>query len=124
MAWRSFDGLGAFHEVDEHGNRLREDGEILFPGEATPVAYRTSAQLMDLLASSDRVSECLTRKVTQFSLGRPLFASDARAVRAIHQAAAAEGGTYGSLLTAIILSDLVRTTRTEPPEADLARRSD
>ncbi len=36
-----FDGLGTFHEVDEHGNTLREDGEILFPGDAKPVGYRT-----------------------------------------------------------------------------------
>ena len=27
------DGLGAFHETDEHGNKLRDDGSILFPGQ-------------------------------------------------------------------------------------------
>ena len=26
-----FDGTGAYHEIDEHGNRLRDDGNILFP---------------------------------------------------------------------------------------------
>jgi hypothetical protein len=113
-----FDGLGSFHETDEHGNTLREDGEILFPGDATPTAYSTSAEMMKLLASSPRVSECVTRKLTQFSLGRPLFASDARFVRQIHQSAQQQGGSYQSVVTAIVMSDLVQKTRTEPRQQD------
>ena len=108
-----YDGLGTLHEVDEHGNRLRQDGEILFPGETKPISYSTSAELMDLLAGSDRVSLCLTRKVIQFSLGRPLLAADAKAVREIHAVAQREGGTYKTLLRAMVTSDLVLKTRTE-----------
>ncbi|MCA9147060.1 MAG: DUF1592 domain-containing protein, partial [Planctomycetales bacterium] len=101
-----FDGVGAFHERDKHGNALRDDGEILFPGEAKPVPYKTSAELMDLLANSERVRESLTWKVTQFALGRPLLAADAPVVAEIHKAAQQDGGTYASLITAIVLSDL------------------
>ncbi len=108
-----FDGLGSYRKIDEHGNQLREDGEILFPGGVKPVSYRTSAELMNLLAGSDRVRQCLTRKVTQFAIGRPLYASDAPIVRAIHEASQKEGGTYGSLMTAIVLSELVQMTQTE-----------
>ena len=108
-----FDGLGAFHNKDEHGNTLREDGEILFPGTIKPVAYKTSAELMDLLAKSDRVRESLTWKVTQFALGRPLVAADARIIKDIHTKAWKNGGTYESLVTAIVMSDLVQMTRTE-----------
>ncbi|MCA9014666.1 MAG: DUF1592 domain-containing protein [Planctomycetaceae bacterium] len=113
-----FDGLGAFHERDEHGNQLREDGEILFPGAAKPVAYQTSAALMNLLAESPRVQESLTWKVTQFALGRPLVASDARILDQIHQAAQKNGGTYSSLMTAIVMSDLVRMTKTETQKSE------
>lgn len=108
-----FDGVGAYHEQDTHGNQLRDDGEVLFPGEAKPVAYKSSAELMNLLASSPRVSESLTWKVTQFALGRPLIAADAPSVAAIHKAAQQNGGTYSSLITAIVMSDLVQNTRTE-----------
>jgi len=108
-----FDGVGVFHEKDEHGNELREDGEILFPGAAKPVSYKTSSKLMDMLASSERVRLTLTWKVTQFALGRPLLAADARIVGKIHEAAQKGGGTYSSLITAIVLSDLVQMTRTE-----------
>jgi hypothetical protein len=108
-----FDGIGAFHETDEHGNTLREDGEILIPGRSQPAAYRSTSELMDLLAASDRVKLCLTRKVAQFALGRPLTAADAPVLDTIHAEAQANGGTYEALITAIVLSDLVRTTRTD-----------
>ena len=108
-----YDGLGAFHEVDRHGNKLREDGEILFPGESKPVSYKSASELMDLLAANDRVRMNMTRKVTQFALGRPLVESDAATLDQIHAASQKGGGTYASLITAIATSDLVTMTRTE-----------
>lgn len=108
-----FDGLGAFHDRDVHGNQLRDDGEILFPGAAKPVSYQSSAALMNLLAESPRVQESITWKVTQFALGRPLVAADARMLDQIHKESQKNGGTYSSLITALVLSDLVQMTRTE-----------
>lgn len=108
-----FDGIGAYQEVDLHGNRLREDGEILFPGQAKSLKYQTSAELMDLLAASDRVRMAITRKVAQFALGRPLIAADTPHLQNIHENAQKSGGTYPALMTAIVMSDLVRKTRTE-----------
>ena len=111
-----FDGLGAYHESDEHGNKLRDDGSILFPGETKPAAYQSSSELMDMLAKSDRVAQSLTWKVTQFALGRPLGAEDAGQLAEIHRAAQEGGGTYQSLMTAIVQSDLVQRVRTEATE--------
>ena len=111
-----FDGLGAYHERDEHGNALRDDGQILFPGTAEPVSYASSAELMDFLAHSDRIKESLTWKLTQFALGRPLGFSDASAVDKIHQKAQKNGGSYQDLITEIVKSDLVRLTPTETNE--------
>jgi len=113
-----FDGLGAFHKTDEHGNPLRDDGEVLFPGTAKPVPYKTSAQLMDLLARSDRVRQCLTWKVAQFAVGRPLGQPDALVLDKIYQEAQKGGGTYTSLIRAIIQSDLVQKTQTEADNED------
>ena len=113
-----FDGLGAFRERDHHGNTLREDGKILFPGDVTPVAFTTSGELMDLLAKNERVRQNITWKLAQFALGRPLGGDDAATMETIHRSAMADGGTYGSTLTAIILSDLVQLTRTEKRSDD------
>jgi hypothetical protein len=108
-----YDGLGAFHEIDEHGNKLRDDGEIVLPGETETVSYSSSAELMELLADSPRVKMNFTRKVTQFALGRPLVESDAPIVEQIHDAAQKGGGTYANLITAIVMSDLVQRRRVE-----------
>ncbi|MBW3599962.1 MAG: DUF1592 domain-containing protein, partial [Planctomycetes bacterium] len=108
FALEKFDGLGAFHEVDEHGNKLREDGEIVFPGRDKPIAFETTAELMDLLAGSDRVKMNITKKVAQFALGRPLVEADEPIIAEIHQAAQKNGGTYASLITALAMSDLVQ----------------
>jgi len=109
-----FDGLGAFHRRDEHGNPLRDDGQILFPGSAGAVSYQSAAELMDLLADCDRVAQTITWKLAQFALGRPLGAADAATVQQIHELAQQDGGTYAALINAIVTSDLVLTTRTEP----------
>lgn len=113
-----FDGIGAYADRDRFGNALREDGEILFPGSAKPIKYQTSRQLMDVLAKSDRVRESLTWKLTQFSLGRPLSAVDAQLVTEIHKRSQSAGGTYTSVIEAIVTSDLVLLGRTEPDRAD------
>lgn len=107
-----YDGLGGFHEQDEHGNTLREDGEVLFPGAAQAVKYDSSMKLMEVLAQSDRVRKSITWKVAQFSLARPLGPADARLLEEVHAEAWKSGGTYESLITALVASDLVRYSRT------------
>jgi hypothetical protein len=109
-----FDGLGAFHEVDRHGNKLREDGTVLFPGAEAAAAYQSAAELMDLVARSDRVRETITWKAAQFAMGRPIGPDDVRVVANIHRQAQDGGGTWSSLMEAIVMSDLVWTTHTEP----------
>ncbi|MCR9199588.1 MAG: DUF1592 domain-containing protein [Planctomycetaceae bacterium] len=106
-----FDGIGRYRSEDEHGNRLREDGEVLVPGTPAPVSYDTAGELMDLLAESDRVSQSLTWKVTQFAVGRPLAAADAAILDRIHRRATASGGTWTATLRAIVTSELVTGTR-------------
>ena len=108
-----YDGVGAYHETDEHGNTLREDGEILFPGASQSVRYKSSAELMDLMAASDRVKESITWKLTQFALGRPLTAADAGDVQNIHQQSMENGGTYRATLKAIVASELITMIRTD-----------
>ena len=108
-----FDGLGAFHLKDEFGNMLRSDGKLLVPGEAEPISYSTSAELMDLIAKSQRVRETTVWKLAQFALGRPLGAADATAIQEIVKESQARGGTYRDTMTAIVMSDLVQQIRTQ-----------
>ncbi|MEM7557816.1 MAG: DUF1592 domain-containing protein [Planctomycetota bacterium] len=107
-----FDGLGSFHAEDEFGNALREDGDVVVPGSATKLDYKSAAKLMDLLAQNKRVQESLTWKLTQFAMGRPLTVADAPYVEKIHQTAQSAGGSYRDLMKAIVLSDLVQLSQT------------
>jgi len=108
-----FDGLGGFHEVDEHGNALRDDGQIVFPGATEKVSYSSAGELMDLMAASQRVKESITWKLTQFALGRPLTGADAGAVQAIDQEAQKSGGTYQATMVEIVSSELVTMMQTD-----------
>jgi len=103
-----FDGIGAYHVNDKFGNQLREDGNILLPGASKAIEYQTVSELMDHLASSPRVAETLTWKITQFAMGRPLAAGDRPEIEKIHQSATQAGGTYAAVIRAIVISDLVR----------------
>ena len=108
-----YDGLGQFKRLDHFNNHLRQDGEILFPGKAKPVPFNSAAELMSLLANSERVRESITWKIAQFSLGRPLGAAEAKTVAQVHRMAWKNGGTWADVLTALVTSDLVRMTATE-----------
>ena len=116
-----FDGLGRFHDQDEHGNSLREDGQILFPGDSAAIKFRTSNELMKLLADRSRARETVAWKLTQFSLGRPLGSADAEVLETIIDAANKNGFTYQAILKAIIQSELVQTIRTEPYPNELKK---
>lgn len=109
----TYDGLGSFHLKDSHGNQLRQDGDVLIPGEAKAKGYQSTGELMNILARTERVGQSLTWKITQFSLGRPLGIHDALHVEEIHTAARKAGGNYPAVIKSLVLSDLVRMTRTE-----------
>ena len=113
FALEKFDGLGTFQEKDEHENELREDGEVLIPGEAKAVSYETSRELMNLLAQNKRVQQSLTWKVVQFALGRPLTIDDAKLVDQVHTRAQQHGGSYRQIIKALVANDLVQFTLTE-----------
>ena len=104
-----YDGIGRYLEMDEHGNELREDGEMLVPGSATPTKFESSAELMDQLATNDRVGQSLVWKLTQFAIGRPLSSDDSPVVREVYRKAKASGGTYQATLIEIATSRLIST---------------
>ena len=108
-----FDGVGMFRAIDHHGNELREDGEVLFPGEREPVTYQSIAELADILAGNERISQTLTWKIAQWALGRPLTARDAPTLDSVFETSQKKGGTYASIISALVMSDLVQTTRLE-----------
>ncbi len=115
FAMEPFDGLGRFQRQDRHGNRLREDGLVHVPGDTAQQPYETTLELMDFIAHHPRAQATLTWKVVQFAIGRPLMVEDAEAVEAIHQASMAQGGSWASLMKALVTHPWFTTIQTEKP---------
>lgn len=107
FALEKFDGVGVHREQDEHGNRLRDDGEVLFPGQPRPVSFENSQAFFRLLADNERVRKTITRKLAQFVIARPLVPADDPIIDRIHERGWENGGTYATLMAEILCSDLV-----------------
>ena len=107
FALEKFDGIGIHRQQDEHGNRLRDDGEVLFPGQERPVNFENSQAFLRLLAENERVRKTITRKLAQFVIARPLVPADDPIIEGIHERGWEHGGTYAALMAEILCSDLV-----------------
>ena len=65
-----FDFAGRFRTVDDSGNPLRSDGQIMLDG--TLQSYADTASFAALLAASPTVQRCLVSKLYQYAMGRSL----------------------------------------------------
>jgi hypothetical protein len=99
-----FDATGRYQLEDHFGNALGEDGWVVFPGEDQAQHYESTAELLDLLAASERVAECMTLTATQYALGRPILGRDGCTMAEVRERFLASDRTYQDLLVAIALS--------------------
>ena len=113
FGFEKFDGLGSFHLTDEHGNTMREDGEVLVPGQSRSISFDKVIRLADILADSERVRQTIAWKAVQFAIGRPLVASDAPVLENIYSSWQKSGGTYQALVRTIATSKIILTKTTE-----------
>ncbi len=104
---------GTYATQDFYGNPLREDGSMQLPGESGPEPFETSREMMELLAGSDAVRECLTHKGAQFAVARPLMPSDRCSMEKVAASFDASNGSWRDLVTAIALSPGFRSIRVE-----------
>ncbi len=101
----NYDLLGQWQD-QEHGKPVDVSGEIfaeLAPDAAGP--FSGGAELMQRLAASRSVHDCVTRKTYMYALGRMLGEPDACALEALQGPFFAGGGHIEDMLTAIVVSD-------------------
>lgn len=110
-AFEPFDGVGAFREMDENGNVLRQDGWY-FDGDQEEVPFQTAEEMVAGLAELDSVVECIgLRKPLQFAVGRPLGPDDACVVETLGEALDVGDGSYQDLIVAIATHPTFRVIR-------------
>lgn len=106
-------GLVPYDGVGRYDPTVRADGWV--PDPDGDLTYADAEGLGAILATSDGVRECLTRKHLQFALGRALEPHDDDAVAAIHTTARAAGGTWPDLIRAIVAHPTFVTVGEEAP---------
>ncbi len=108
-----FDATGRYRTEDEFGNPLRADGEVRFGPWTEPETYTNVGELGAVLSGSERVQDCLTLKLSQWSMGRRLRTGDACALSSLRDAILESDASYRDMLVALAQSPLLRTIRTE-----------
>jgi hypothetical protein len=111
-AFEPFDGVGQWQETDEFGNALQQDGWYFEKPGGDPIPYADAREFAQLLATSERVYECVAvRKPLQFAVGRPLESEDACRTEGVALALAETDGSYQELMVAIATHDAFRHIR-------------
>ncbi len=119
VAWgiERFDATGRYRLEDNFGNKLAQDGYLLFPGSEDPTPFSTTRELSTQLANSAAVRACMAAKVSQFAFGRPLARSDepldACALEDVQTRFEKSQGTFEDLVIAIVQSNAFRKIQTE-----------
>jgi hypothetical protein len=101
-----YDATGRFRS-EADGEGVRAAAAIGFAGDANGVVA-DAVQLSERLAQSQRVSECVTKQIASYALGRPLAGRDACALQQIHEKWRASGEKLVDLFRAIPQSDAFR----------------
>ena len=107
-----FDFAGRFRTVDDFGNPLRSDGQIMLDG--TLQSYADTASFAALLAASPTVQRCLVSKLYQYAMGRSLRDGESAVVDELAQTFADGGRTWSAAVAAVANSPAFRAMGAEP----------
>jgi hypothetical protein len=102
----NYDGYGRW--------RVKENGQAIDPsgtGEVLGKPFSGPADLADILANSDDVSQCLVQQWFRFAVGRAIEETDACTLTGLHQAFVDGGRTLRPLMLAIVSSEAFLTRR-------------
>ena len=69
--------------------------------------------MMEALAGSERVRDCVSLQVTRYAMGRELLSRDGCALAAMRDEFSSGDQSYRELLTAVARSSMFRTIQTE-----------
>ncbi len=105
-AFERFDGIGRYQTESETGQPLFSDGEFIDGSET--YSFETVDEYVSLLAESDSVQRCVTKKHLMFALGHR--GEDlGPEIEQVHERFIAAGGTYEAMVLAIVAHDVFRT---------------
>lgn len=110
LGFENYDPIGAYRTSDGLG---AVDATGAFHGTAPDLAgsFSGAIELVNKLAQSEEVADCVANQWFRFSLGRMESQNDACSVQSIREGFQASGGNVRALLTRIAISDAFRHVR-------------
>lgn len=109
FAFEQFDVLGNHSTQDDKGRDLFASGYLQTKSGGVGPSYQNAPELMQILANSEETSECFSRNMMKFAIGRSYAAHADEQIAIAHSNHSDEGGTFTALLRAIAMNPLFRT---------------
>lgn len=109
FAFEQFDVLGNYSVRDDQGRNLFATGYLQTKSGGMGPSYQSAPELMQILANSDETSECFSRNMMKFAMGRSYAAHADEQISIAHRNHNDGGGTFTALLRAIAMNPLFRT---------------
>ena len=103
-----YDGIGA-HRTKENGFDVDATGQL-----PTGEKFNGVDEMAALIANDPRFTQCLTKQVMTYALGRGVEEADAPFLQQIEKDLPARGSSLGGLLTLVATSEPFRMRRGEP----------
>ncbi len=113
FSFENYDGMGVWRDT-ENGKPVDATGSVIFLRDTTLSGATTGpGDLVDRLAHSAQVRQCVAEGMVRFALGRELGGSDACSVKQISADFNAAEGAFDALVHSLVASDSFRTRPVE-----------
>ncbi len=99
LAFENFDALGKFRTNEENGLVIDASGQF----DGTP--FNTPAELGALMRQSDKVRDCMVRRVYRYTMGHKENAYDDAQIAALSAAFGSAGRRFSPLLMSLVQND-------------------
>ncbi|HET6147773.1 MAG TPA: DUF1592 domain-containing protein [Polyangia bacterium] len=110
LGFEHFDPVGAYRDIDGLGT-VDATGKLVSAGPDLDGSFDGAVELVNRLADSTEVNNCVANQWFRFSLGRIESVNDACSMQTLHEAFKSSGGNIRELLARIVLSPSFRNVR-------------
>jgi hypothetical protein len=110
LGFEHFDAIGAYRDSDGLG-AVDATGRLIDAGPDLDGAFNGAVELVNRLAESTEVKNCLANQWFRFALGRIESVNDACSMQSLHDGFQSSGGNIRELLARIVLSHSFRNVR-------------
>jgi hypothetical protein len=99
LAFENFDALGKYRTNEENGLAIDASGDL------DGLPFTTPAEMGALMRQSEKVRNCMVRRVYRYAMGRKENEYDEAQIAALSAAFVTDGQRFSPLLTNLVQND-------------------